>query len=108
VACRHSYSNLANHDWLHDWLHDYDVTALGNERTGRRLYITHIDQTDLGKYSAGFTSRRNRTTAPSNPSGNIPKLPQARKRAGWIGAPSVAEFQAAIARHCAAKRNHKL
>ncbi len=52
----HTYSNLANHDWLHDYFED--VTARGNERTGRHLHITHIEQTDLGRYSAGFTLER--------------------------------------------------
>jgi Nodulation protein Z (NodZ) len=52
----HSYSNLAKHDWLHDYFED--VTALGNERAGRRMRITHIEQTDLGNYSAGITLER--------------------------------------------------
>jgi hypothetical protein len=52
----HTYSNLAKHDWLHDYFED--VTALGNERAGRRLRITHIEQTDLGSYSAGITLER--------------------------------------------------
>jgi hypothetical protein len=52
----HTYSNLDKHDWLHDYFED--VTALDNERTGRRLHITHIEQTDLGSYSAGITLER--------------------------------------------------
>jgi hypothetical protein len=52
----HTYSNLAKHDWLHDYFED--VTSLGNERAGRRLRITHIEQTDLGRYSAGITLER--------------------------------------------------
>ncbi len=32
------------------------------------------------------------------------KLPKTRKKARSIGAPSIDEFQAAIARHCAAKQ----
>jgi hypothetical protein len=51
-----TYSNLAKHDWLHDYFED--VTSLDNEREGRRLRITHIEETDLGKYSVGITLER--------------------------------------------------
>lgn len=54
-----TYSNLAKHDWLHDYFED--VVALGNERADHRLRITHIEQTDLGRYSAGLTLEKANT-----------------------------------------------